>query len=133
MRKGLTLAEVLIVVVIVGILAAIALPKFSSSGEKTKANQAFAYLRVIRAAEQMYFAKNGTYKVCADKAALKANLGAEVTTENYTFKVEAGDTGIGDSFIATATRVGGKIKIMLCAGGVFTATDLPGYITLPEG
>lgn len=103
MKRGFTLIELLIVVVIIGVLASIAIPNFTKTVEKAKADQAKTYLKVIRTGEKIYYANNSTYIACADAAAIKSNLEAELTTENYTFKVE-GNTDISNSFKATATR-----------------------------
>lgn len=126
MKKGFTLTELLTIIVILGVLAAIALPRFSKTGDKTKARQAVAYLRLIRAGEQMYFAKNGQYVACAGKAALKTNLGVEVTTESYAFNVT---TPTPTTFTATATR--GTTTINYNQDGVFTGSNLPSGFTLP--
>jgi len=104
MKKGFTLTELLTTVVILAVLAAVALPKFSKSTEKAKANQAVAYLRAIRVGEKMYFAKNNTYVTCSGKAELQSKLGVEVTEENYKFKVVAGSAGIATSFTATSIK-----------------------------
>ena len=62
MRKGFTLIELLIVVVIIGILAAIAIPKFANT--KTKAYQTAmkSDLRNLVTAEEAFFSDSGHYK-----------------------------------------------------------------------
>ena len=64
-RKGFTLIELLIVVVIIGILAAIAIPKFANT--KTKAYQAAmkSDLRNLVTAEEAFFSDSGHYRVYA--------------------------------------------------------------------
>lgn len=54
-RKGFTLIELLIVVVIIGILAAIGIPKFASSKEKAILASMKADLRNLITAEEGYF------------------------------------------------------------------------------
>lgn len=104
MKKGFTLTELLTTVVILAVLAAVALPKFSKSTEKAKANQAIAYLRAIRVGEKMYFAKNNTYVACSGKLELQSKLGVEVTEENYKFTVVAGSPGIATTFEARSQK-----------------------------
>ncbi|MGH7673024.1 MAG: type IV pilin protein [Gemmatimonadales bacterium] len=59
--RGFTLIELLIVVVIVGILAAVAIPKFANTKEKTYLAQMKADLRNLATAEEAYFYDNTTY------------------------------------------------------------------------
>jgi type IV pilus assembly protein PilA len=60
-RKGFTLIELLIVVVIIGILAAIAIPKFASTKEKAYVTAMRSDLRNLMTAQESYFSDYGTY------------------------------------------------------------------------
>ena len=60
-RAGFTLIEILIVVVIIGILAAIAIPKFASTKEKSYLAVMKSDLRNLAVAEETYSADNNTY------------------------------------------------------------------------
>lgn len=60
-RKGFTLIELLIVVVIIGILAAIAIPKFAATKDKAKLASVKSDLKNIMTAEEAYFSDAGTY------------------------------------------------------------------------
>ena len=59
--KGFTLIELLIVVVIIGILAAIAIPKFSSTREKAYVSAMKSDLRNLSNQQELYFADNYSY------------------------------------------------------------------------
>jgi prepilin-type N-terminal cleavage/methylation domain-containing protein len=74
-RKGFTLIELLIVVVIIGILAAIAIPKFSSTKEKAYLASMKSDLRNLATAEEGYFADFTTYA-----AGTGSNLAGTATT-----------------------------------------------------
>src|SRR2546429_6853615 len=60
-RKGFTLIELLIVVVIIGILAAIAIPKFANTKEKAYLASMKSDLRNLVTAEEAYFADSIKY------------------------------------------------------------------------
>ncbi len=60
-RRGFTLIELLIVVVIIGILAAIAIPKFSSTKGKSYAAAMKSDLRNLAVQQEGFFYNNGQY------------------------------------------------------------------------
>ena len=61
MRKGFTLIELLIVVVIIGILAAIAIPKFANTKGKAYITAMKSDLRNLVTAEEAFFADSSRY------------------------------------------------------------------------
>jgi len=60
-RKGVTLIEVMIVVAIVGMLAAIAIPAYDNYITRSRRSDAFTALETVRAAQEMYRAERGFY------------------------------------------------------------------------
>jgi len=102
-RKGFTLVELAVVIIIIGILAAFAVPRFLDSVERSKAGEAFNYLAAVRSAQERYQVRQGTY---ADDI---AKLDIQMQEPKY-FTVgtpAAGTTGsLEDSWTLTMTRSG---------------------------
>jgi type IV pilus assembly protein PilA len=81
-RKGFTLIELLIVVVIIGILAAIAIPKFANTKEKAYIASMKSDLRNLITAQEAYFSdNNSTYasSTTALSTTYKSSSGVTVT------------------------------------------------------
>jgi len=81
-NKGFTLIELLIVVVIIGILAAIAIPKFSQTREKAFVSAMKSDLKNLASQQEIYYADN--YAYAAALADLEATLSEGVTLTNIT-------------------------------------------------
>src|SRR3954468_24024966 len=65
-RRGFTLIELVVVVLILGILAAVALPKFVGQSDSAKLNGALQTLTVLRTAIDTYRVNNSTYPALAN-------------------------------------------------------------------
>ena len=86
-NKGFTLIELLIVVVIIGILAAIAIPKFANTKEKAYIAGMKSDLRNLVTAQEAYFSDNVTY------ASVLTNLAYSQSAGNTVTVVSASGTG----------------------------------------
>jgi type IV pilus assembly protein PilA len=95
-RKGFTLIELLIVVVIIGILAAIAIPKFAATKDKAKLASVKTDLRNSLTAEEAYFSDFATYGTFAQLQAA-SNF---TTSSGNTMSIAAATNG----YTSTATN-----------------------------
>ena len=74
-RKGFTLIELLIVVVIIGILAAIAIPKFANTKEKAYIAAMKSDLRNLVTAEEAFFADSVKYTATVSQLNYRPSTG----------------------------------------------------------
>lgn len=118
--QGFTLIELLIVVVIVGILAAIAVPKFQNTKGKANAAALRSDLRNLASAQEAYFAENATYTVSTAQLDL-------VSTNGVTITINAASAS---GWSATATHP--QSFPLTCAIFSGTVASHP-YPTDPEG
>ena len=102
-RKGFTLVELTVVVVIIGVLAAFGIPRMLRSVERSKASEAFNYLSAVRAAQERHQGRQGTY------ASVLTDLDIKMPAPKYytVGAVAAGSSAsLEDSWSLTLTRLG---------------------------
>ncbi|WP_028323672.1 type IV pilin protein [Desulfatirhabdium butyrativorans] len=106
-ETGFTLIELMIVVAIIGILAAIAIPNFMNYQCKAKQSEAKSNLGNIRTAEEAYYAEKDSY------GATLGDIGFSVKgtdKQSYSYGLAASGTGTTAAFTATAgATAGGKL------------------------
>ena len=83
-NKGFTLIELLIVVVIIGILAAIAIPKFSATRERAYYAAMKSDLKNLASQQEIYYADNYAYTTDEDELGFVQSDGVEVEITDAT-------------------------------------------------
>jgi prepilin-type N-terminal cleavage/methylation domain-containing protein len=117
-RKGFTLIELLIVVVIIGILAAIAIPKFAATKDKAKLASVKTDIRNIMTAEEAYFSDYATYT-----ATVPTTLFTPSSGNTY------GGSASTSSWTATVTNSSISVAPNQCTVTVGSGTTTDGVIT----
>ena len=117
-RRGFTLIELLIVVVIIGILAAIAIPKFAATKDKAKLGSIRSDLRNVMSAMESYYVDYSVYTTSLDPLVFKPSTNNVLTV-----------TASGGSFSATINNNTISSGIDECTVTVGDGTLTDGVIT----
>ena len=119
-KKGFTLIELLIVVVIIGILAAIAIPKFASTKQKAYVASMKADLRNLVTIQEAYFSDQTTYATTTELVA----IGSYQTSKgNSVF----GTTPTATGWAATASNVYVPTTTSPSVCGIWIGAGTDGY------
>ncbi len=102
-RRGFTLIELMIVVVIIGILAALAIPKFIKVTGKAKVSEAKTILKEIFTLEKAYFNEHDCYVEFANGAAC-TEIGFDLPEGTSRFLYQVTCTDSSADFAARATE-----------------------------
>lgn len=114
-QRGLTLIELMIVVVIMGVLLAVAYPSYLDSVRKGRRADGIAALTALQQAQERYRANSPTYgnlKVAADAATLPNAAALRTSPNAYYTLVVADNSAVG--YTLTATAVGTQVNDTRC-------------------
>jgi len=118
MKKGFTLLELIVVIIIIGILATLGFTQYTKVIEKGRTAEAKAILGQMRTAQEAYKQENGAYTATIGNLAVEAPT-ACVATHYFSYAVPAAAAA---TFTVRATRCGtGTGKTPGC-GTAYTIT-----------
>ncbi len=110
--RGVTLLELMIVVVVIGILTALAYPNYRQYVAKAKRNEAKSALLQIATMQERFYLQNATYT--SDMTKLGFSVGSNFLTDSGSYIVDV-TAASASAFSATATYQKGDAEADKCA------------------
>ena len=127
LRNGFTLVEVMVVVAIVGILAAVALPAYSDYVTRGKIPGATSILATKRVQLEQFFMDNRTYvgaPSCADDSTSSQYFDFSCTAQTATeFTLQAAGKGTMAGFSYTIDQAAAKTSAITASGWAAESTS----------
>lgn len=135
-NKGFTLIELAIVVAIVGILAAVAIPVFDSFSDDSKIDEMRSEMLVASTSQEKFYLSNGRYATTGnDQAALVSYYGFPKDTDNMKLKTGVViKDGVGMGYWVSGVRkIRGDLHCWLYTSSFMDTTETTNFKEFKTG
>lgn len=126
-QKGFTLIEVMIVVVIIGILAAIAYPSYDEYVKRGYRTEGQAFLNDVAARQERYYSQNNTYVTDHSDVNKLGLANRNSATGKYRIRIVEGNANQGGYLLVAQQRFGdtkcGNLRLNALGEKGRTGTD----------
>ena len=115
-RSGFTLLEIIIVIIIVGVLASLSLPRFFSTVEFSRSTEALASIGALRQSiERCYLQNAGNYAACVNFSSLDLEDPQNSPNSHFVYTITAVQASSAYTIKATrrSDRDGGSINSII--------------------
>lgn len=120
---GFTIIELLVVVMIIGILATMALPAYNRVVERQRADQATSMLGAVRMAQRIYYEETGQYTGSDEGLLVRfPDEGGSNRDDNWQYAIELGEGPEGLYRIAATRLIASNPYIRLNSDGTWFGT-----------
>lgn len=127
--EGFTLVELMVVVAIIGVLSAVAIPNFKKYQAKSKASEAKLQLSSLYTAESAFYADYNIYHICLD--VMGFNPTAEAPSRYFAVGFGTITAAINANNYASAQTSG--LDATTCAANLASAAGTSGRTWFPAG
>lgn len=129
MKRGFTLLELIVVIIIIGVLATLGLPKFFVVIEKSKMSEGIATLGMIRQAQLRYAGTEGEGNTTDKESKLGMEIGSSLKYFNKA-NISLVSIIVDTNVVANMTRKGstlyGNYNLNITVGGNITCSEETG-------
>ena len=134
MRKGFTMIELIFVIVILGILAAVAIPRLAATRDDAEVAKAATNIQTLISDLGAYYTSQGKFATKTSDASTSVDIPAMTNVSNPVKAKTDNCLEVKEPAPATATDLAGAIEVVVGTTGLCkTIWELPGLKSVNDG